>query len=78
MERFRRDSFAAFDAGFFFGKRPLLLPALAEGADQPGIYQLPAHRFLLVFAYGRLVERIGRDCGGNFKAYAEQKMGKKQ
>ena len=59
----------------FFGKGALLLPALAEGLTSREFISCLLIVFLLVFAYGRLVERIGRDCGGNFKAYAEQKMG---
>ena len=61
----------------FFGKGALLLPALAEGLTSREFISCLLIVFLLVFAYGRLVERIGRDCGGNFKAYAEQKMGEK-
>ncbi|MFQ9152499.1 MAG: hypothetical protein ACLR6B_14440 [Blautia sp.] len=62
----------------FSEKEPCFFRPLAEGTDQPGVYHAACSSvFLLVFAYGRLVERIGRDCGGNFKAYAEQKMGEK-
>lgn len=61
----------------FFGKGALLLPAFAEGLTGREFISCLLIVFLLVFAYGRLAEQIGEDCGGNFQAYAEQKLGEK-
>ena len=70
MERFSRRQLRCLLTLDFFGKGALLLPALAEGLTSREFISCLLIVFLLVFAYGRLVERIGRDCGGNFKAYA--------
>lgn len=61
----------------FFGKGALLLPVFAEGLTGREFISCLLIVFLLVFAYGRLAERIGADCSGGFSVYAEQKLGKK-
>ena len=61
----------------FFGKGALLLPAFAEGMSGREFILCLFPVFLLVFAYGRLVEKLGESCGGDFRLFAERKLGKK-
>ena len=61
----------------FFGKGALLLPTFAEGMSGRKFILCLFPVFLLVFAYGRLVEKLGESCGGDFRLFAERKLGKK-